>query len=307
MKNVFEIFSGKKSLLLPIIFAFAVFAGCEDFFITEVDDIYLSNVNQKLVVNSYISPQDTIIRVFVNRSTAFGNNSNLSPDVAGNADVYMGRKGGELKKLTWLPERRFFGIAANEIGIEPGVYYVLKVQSHQGEVVEAECYVPEMDFSDFEVDPPQVSSNDEWGYNDFYLNWRLRATQGNEEKYYSTGAWMAFYDIWYMNDPPDTNFVYRNRFRLEKGQEFFAAKEGRSFSFMVKDTKYFGPESVDSMFIYLLQTDIHYYRYHKSASSYFYYNDDFPFSEAVHIYTNIQGGLGVFAGYNRRNYYVPFD
>jgi len=46
----------------------------------------------------------------------------------------------------------------------------------------------------------------------------------------------------------------------------------------------------------LLNVDVHYYKYHKSLSS---NNEDNPFAEPTLIYTNINGGLGVFAAYNK--------
>ena len=56
-----------------------------------------------------------------------------------------------------------------------------------------------------------------------------------------------------------------------------------------------GPES-KGIFIQLLQTDAHYYQYHRSVQR---SRSDNPFTEPSLVYTNVVGGLGVFAGYNR--------
>ncbi|MFN2396628.1 MAG: DUF4249 family protein [Bacteroidales bacterium] len=60
---------------------------------------------------------------------------------------------------------------------------------------------------------------------------------------------------------------------------------------------------VDSVFAYAMQTDYHYYQFHRSAERYFDADEGFPLAEAVYIYSNIRGGLGVFAGYNKRVYF----
>lgn len=49
---------------------------------------------------------------------------------------------------------------------------------------------------------------------------------------------------------------------------------------------------------YLLHTDEHYFLYHRSVRNASYSQDN-PFAEPVLVYTNVEGGLGVFAAYNR--------
>jgi hypothetical protein len=52
--------------------------------------------------------------------------------------------------------------------------------------------------------------------------------------------------------------------------------------------------------VYLLNTDIHYYEYHKRRLN--YYGDDF-FSEPVQQYSNVIGGLGVVCSYRKTSIY----
>jgi hypothetical protein len=132
--------------------------------------------------------------------------------------------------------------------------------------------------------------------------------------YYSTGAYitthtvidfgdelMRFYDIHYLG--------------LEKGSKYIADDAGRTFSFKAEMLKFYSSdyppdnpgytnESVDSIFVYVMQTDENYYLFHRSYENYFDYGD-FLLEEGILIYSNIEGGLGVFAGYNRKNLYVP--
>ena len=276
--------------------------GCEDFFITEAGDPYMNNFRQRLVVYSYISPQDTLIRVFVERSTTYGQNP-LGQQLGGQADVFMGKKGGPLKQLAWMPDRYYFAIDPREIGIEAGEHYVLKVESHAGEKVEAECRVPEMDFTGFEMHPPRFYGDPNYSPQ-FVLNWSFRAPDNGLERYYSSGGYRKIYQLRYRNQTYDTVFAGIAPYYLQRGQEFVAGNKAASFSFGITD--YYDPKRPDSSFIYVLQTDEHYYRFHKTVSEAVHHPDDSPFAQAVNIYSNIRGGLGVFAGYNRRDYYAGF-
>jgi len=49
------------------------------------------------------------------------------------------------------------------------------------------------------------------------------------------------------------------------------------------------------LLFFLALTDIHYYNYHRSV---FNFDGENPFSEPSPVYSNIEGGLGVFAAFN---------
>ena len=50
------------------------------------------------------------------------------------------------------------------------------------------------------------------------------------------------------------------------------------------------------IYLQLLNTDISYYEFHRSLRQ---QRGDTPFTEPSLVYTNVEGGLGVFAGYNQ--------
>lgn len=68
---------------------------------------------------------------------------------------------------------------------------------------------------------------------------------------------------------------------------------------------YFKPPSDSSIVkIYLFNVEKSYYQYHKSLDD---YNDSGnPFSEATPVYSNINGGLGVFTSYTIDSLVVKF-
>jgi hypothetical protein len=58
------------------------------------------------------------------------------------------------------------------------------------------------------------------------------------------------------------------------------------------------PTQPKNLYAYLAVTDRHYYLYHHSVIKH-QEVDGNPFAEPVLIYSNIEGGLGVFSGYNQ--------
>ena len=61
---------------------------------------------------------------------------------------------------------------------------------------------------------------------------------------------------------------------------------------------------LDSLTIQLLTTDYHYYQYHISINN---YESGNPFAEPTRIYSNVENGYGVFAGYQKSVFIVGFD
>ncbi len=305
-------------ILLFALLAFLL-VSCEDFFVSEAKNVNIPGSEPQLVVYAFISPQDTVLRVNVYRSTPYTMKENEVKPVGNRAYVSIAKKGQEFTQLTYHEEDDCFMISADEFPIEAGNHYMLKVESFDGEKVTAECYVPEIRYQNPVVDSLYFEAQG-YGSQGFALRYHFTAIANERENYYRTGA----YNKWEMpltgvpmkNDDVITGNYY---FWIERGKEYIADQEGGKHSFKaVGWTNYFrvydeqgnlvfqAPDGVvDSIFIYLLQTDYHYYRFHKSVSEYNYYDDDFPFAESVLIYSNINGGLGVFAGYNRRDFYVP--
>ena len=304
--------------LLTALLAFLL-VSCEDFFVSEAKNVNIPGSEPQLVVYAFISPQDTAIRVNVYRSTPYTMKENEVKPVGNRAYVSIAKKGQELTQLTYHDEDDCFMIGADEFAVEAGNYYKLKVESFEGEIVNAECYVPEIRYQNPAVDSIYFETQRFWGQG-FALRYHFTAIANERENYYRTGA----YNKWEMlltGDPVQNDTVVTGNyyFWIERGKEYIADQGGDKHSFKaVGSTNYYGvydeqgnlvfqaPEGVvDSIFIYLLQTDYHYYRFHKSVSDYGYYDEDFPFAESVLIYSNINGGLGIFSGYNRRDFYIP--
>ena len=292
--------------------------GCQDFFVSEATNVNIPGSEPQLVVYSFISPNDTIIRVFVDRSKSYVN-PHLYKPVNEKAIVKMAKIQEEFTTLTYDSESGFFVKSAKSLSIEPGNFYKLKVETPEGEKVEAECFVPEYETISVSVEPIKVSIN-EWGYKTGRVNWVIEPTPGNNERYYRT---MCYSSTWLFPDDnnPDTIRGRNQPLYIERGQHLFLSSQAPAFSFRAEywhpgayywydyDTWQYieSTNGVDSVFVSVMQTDEHYFKFHKSLDNYYYYGDDFPFAEPTRIYTNVKGGLGVFAAYSRRDYYVPFE
>jgi len=61
---------------------------------------------------------------------------------------------------------------------------------------------------------------------------------------------------------------------------------------------------LDKLTIQLFTTDYHYYQYHTTIEN---YESGNPFAEPSRIYSNVENGYGVFAGYQKSVFIVDFD
>ena len=298
-----------KLLSFFIVFLLAL-TGCEDFFLSEADNVSIPLSEPRLVVNSYISPQDTMIKVYVNRSRPHVGKSIVSP-VNENADVYMAPKGGDFIKLSYDFNLRAFVVPASEFPVVPGRYYQLTVETPEGEFAEAECFVPEHAVEDVSFVDVRVVY-DTWGGMEILIGWSVKPQKTHETNYFRTNGIMRSYRASNFNDEPF--FVGSSPLWLDRGNEFFSDSQGSRYNFKGEHFGFIDVDGnlgdneayrfIDSVFITVFQTDFPYYRFHQSVEDYFFYDDDFPFAEAVRIYSNIEGGLGAFGGYNRKEYMI---
>lgn len=308
----------KHQLYIVIVFSMGLM-GCEDFFTSEVKNLDLPGTRPQLVVNSWISPQDTLIRVFLNRTQPYISNGGISTPVGDQAHVYMARENGAFVQLAYHARMGCFVIPARVFPIQPNTRYRLKVETFAGETATAECFVPEFDVDGVFIDPPYLVQDKQWGETT-RTDWRIRTKAAPMPQYYRCGVVAKMYEV-YTNYQGEKDTVFRSYQDLEvhRGAALFTDKQGAEYKLsarmMGRNATYtpdekdpgFGyyPHTHDSLFVYVFATDLPYYRFHLSARNYFAYNDDSPFSETVHIYSNIKGGLGAFGGFNQRLYYVP--
>ncbi len=247
-------------------------------------DVKLPAVESKLVINSFISPQDTIIRVAVSLSQPLYNNSNAGqfPYVS-NATVLI-NDGVNSKTLIYNSVENYYSINVSQFPIVVGTIYYLTVSTPDGKNITATTSIPNtnstLTFSSHYVnDPNQQDStysittfwNDSPGTEDYY---RI--------SYYS--------EQFYGNNLTDTSYTnfYTNNFS-DKG------KNGSTLSdiFEVYSSNLTGNTGE----LYLIHATKEYYLFHLKLANAAGFG--FPFSEPVQMYSNINGGYGIFAGFNQ--------
>ncbi|MFW5707477.1 MAG: DUF4249 family protein [Bacteroidota bacterium] len=298
--------------LVPFFIMLIMLTSCEDFFLSEAENIDIPGSEPQLAVFSFISPQDSLIKVYAEWSRPYSQHPSQDETLGGDADVYIAKKGEDFVPLTWDSELKAFTVLGSVFPVEAGFEYVLKVESHTGVQVEAECFVPGFEVAGVEIGQPEIG-NDEYGDRVIRYDWLVAAPGDGKERYFRSATTLYSCTNW--NNNPDEPYCYNNPIWLERGNELFQDDTGDSYAFRAEYWGYFDMggdnpgnpndlEQTDSIFVHVLQTDYNYYRFHQSVENYYYHDDDFPFSEAVHIYSNVDGGLGTFGGFNGMKYLV---
>lgn len=314
LKYLTEMFQAASLRLMFILFSMIMLVSCEDYFVTEVDEIDMVGSEPQLVVYSYISPQDTILKVRVYRSKPYMMNPDNIEEVNEKAHVYMAVKGGSYKEFSYHNDLKCFVLPAEELEVLPDHYYQLKVVSFEGEEIKAECYIPVYQVENVVFEPP-VSTVDSFGYGQTNFSWKMYLPSVQSQLYYRVDAFIDSYCVF----EDSILGPYLNKGYFEQGEQIFASQNQSAFSFrnvIFIDNFYQGGFDgngsipvfrIDSIFVEILQTDYGFYRFHQSVNDYGNAEGSFPFAESVHIYSNIEGGLGVFGGYNKKTFKMPVD
>lgn len=254
-------------------------------------DVKLPTVESKLVINSFISPQDTIVTVEVTLSQPLYNNPNSGQySSITNATVQI-NDGVNTQTLVYNSTKNYYFISTSLLPILVGNTYFLTVSTPDGKNVSASAVIPSsnstLTFSSQQVNNPsnhdkyiiEASWNDAAGTEDYY-----RLSFYN--RYFYTGS---------NNDTAYSN-SYSNLFS-DKGSD------GRIFNQNFEVYKSPFNMGSDGGELYLIHASKEYYLFHTKLTD--AGNGGNPFSEPVQMYSNINGGYGVFAGFNQYKLHVP--
>ncbi|KAA5538670.1 DUF4249 domain-containing protein [Adhaeribacter rhizoryzae] len=257
----------------------------------------------KLAVVSFISPQDTVLLVNLQKTQpAVGKAMSREEARVPNATVQLS-DGSQTFTLKYEPTPDVYRLSASKLPVLPGKTYYLTVAAPDGYTVSGSCTVPRTEgvrITDITVtnkalDFPGGPTSMEV----FSFKWQDAAGQPN---YYRTlGGSRESQDPINPNGPPRIEPFYfsswndknKNIYSDEKTDGgLFSSGEGGSQmpASQVPPKPYW-------LHATLAVTDQHYYRYHRSVYQQAD-TDGNPFAEPTLIYTNLQGGLGVFAAYN---------
>ncbi len=282
-------------IFLYIIFILSVssfLSGC----IRTLDEKDLPKVEPKLVIGGYISPQDTIIKIFVGKSVPiFQSGQRFNDNPVKDAAVLLSGNGVSTS-LLYDENLSSYTVPASQYPIIPGATYHLTVSTPAGLFAEAETTVPQDVNSSLTFSLDTVETSTTYGYSGKSLQisvlWDDILNQNNYYRIY--GEIGVLYDSTFYQYP---RYNYSDVLQFDtktiviKDIGYVNGKVGPIKADTPLEKKQFSDISLS-----LLNTDRNYYEFYKSYDS--NYQDNF-FSEPQNIYTNVKGGLGVFASYQK--------
>jgi hypothetical protein len=259
-----------RNLLISILLIFFITA-CE----TELSSVEIPDEN-KLVVESYISPQDTLLSVRVGNTNPVIGKVSKEFKVVSNASVKMSNG----TKTISLPYDKdgYYRISAKQFTIVKGQKYSLQVSTPDGRNVTGECTIPStaIDAQKVSVDVQSVNS----GTKKLTVKWQDIL---NEQNYYvASGTYET------PNKSCSYNFPFFTRDKSRDGEQLTWST----------NTSIVCGNGNPNFIIIIANYDLNGYQYFSSVIDQNSVSG-IPFTEPVQIFTNIKGGYGVFSGYNQ--------
>lgn len=251
-------------------------------------DVKLPKVESKLVVSSFISPMDSIIKVNVTLSQPLYNNSNSTNySTIANATVQI-NDGTNFQTLTYNATDNYYFVSTVVFPLSIGTTYNLTVTTPDGKNVNASTSIPNSNQTlSYSAEPIADPNNS----NRYFFNTEWNDASGSEDYYR-----IVYYDKYYYDGSLDTSYynAYSNNIS-DKDKDGTRIVETFEIYTSTDNTMNASGE------LQLIKASKEYYLYHSTLLNAAFSGG--PFSEPVQMYTNINGGYGVFAGYNP--YIVP--
>jgi hypothetical protein len=271
------------SILSVIFMIFA--AACNK----EAKNVILPDFQQKLVVNSFISPSDTVSVVKISSNKRIYGDLDET-ETLGNLSATISDGN---KTINLIPASSGFKFRPDDMRITEGNTYYLSVVSDKGLSAQAECTVPLKHHLIIEADTTKVIVN--YGFTqEPEIHARIYLTDApGEQNFYRFSCKMIEYTSLYHHNPQICKIIGTENDIFSDadndGKKIFANSISVSETVNIVDC--------DSTFIviYIQNTDKAYYDFHRSLSK--YSGGANPFAEASPVFSNITGGLGIFASY----------
>jgi hypothetical protein len=268
----------------------------------EVTSIKLPAASSQLVIHSFISPQDTLLNVYVTESrpvTGDRVGSVSTPVVDAAVILSDGERTIRMPLTSIFTGSRgdVYRVRAEAFPVVAGRTYFLEVSTPDGRRATAQCTVPEARATP-EVLLDSAVRND-YGREFMQYTGKIRwQDYPGETNFYRVAGEMV--SIFMNSSAPDQSVERRLGVNWEGNPNatFFSDSRLDGASFSSPAATFPAPTFMKSatLFLYLLTTDQAYFEYHRTLWA---GENDNPFSEPVLIYSNIEGGQGIFSAFNR--------
>ena len=247
--------------------------------------VKLPEVASKLVLVSFISPQDSIISVSITLSQPLYNNAssnNFAP--VENAEVTISSDLGSAT-LSYDAVRKGYSIDSTRLKIREGFNYRITARTPDGKYALANTSIPPAN-KNLAV---SLSSDS----NSIRCSWPDPA---GSQDYYRLLFQNSSYHIF---EGYNQNGSFSDTIKVNFANSWWATDADRDGSVLTEVIDYSVPPfsaEGQKYYIYLLHVSKEYYEYgiHLPYSQ----NTGDPFQEPAPVYSNVTGGFGIFAGYN---------
>ena len=289
-----------KSLYYIAFLSLITMTSCEK----EAQNITYPNFKQKIVLASFISPNDSISYVNISSNYPIFGELNLGKTITiSNAKAYISDGSHEIQLDSSILGFKFYH---KKIHIEAGKSYIIRVEADNGLKAEASCKVPEKQNFNQKID----TISESFTYPDGYMSSKgfvkIKFTDvSGEANYYIISILKRTYLTCVRYDSTGLHVKKekcKDEYYLQFKNNLFndLGKESQEIE-ITSETQhgYWKDPNADSAFItfYLLNINKDFYKYQQSLNNYTDNAD--PFTEVSPAYSNVIGGLGIFAGYTK--------
>jgi hypothetical protein len=277
------------------LFAFAVsliLTSCE-----QDADVELPKTEPELVVSCFISPQDSFIRVGVTLSApVFGNGSGVQTQTVTNANVTLFGNNTSVT-LPYNSINQCYEIPSSNFQIVAGGVYRIDVTDTEGRHAFANTSVPLLPPAAFTctIRDTVEYSDPSYEYGQVKYRFTVNDFSGGTNYYRFVG---------YLRQ---INLISGDSSLVNRATNLFmdSNADGETLSASAETWYYTnsGYDSIAAYEVWMLNCNYDYYNFHNSL-----YNNNGggdPFSEPTLLYTNIEGGLGIFAASNAVKLRIP--
>jgi len=273
-------------LYIVVLSASLFFAGCEE----DVREVKLPPFEQKLVINSFISPSDSVSMFFVSSNRRIYGETGVKEETG----KITGTISDGTLEVALDSVRSGLKVSRGKMQIEYGKSYTLKVVSNKGLKATASCVVPQKreflaKVDTFSVAPPVIP--DIYFPRSVKFIFSFRDIAG-EKNYYRIGGKSTIY---YVSETTGEHKVHSANISFEKEYITDAGNDGKDLTNKTVSGIYYSAYDSAFLEVYLFNLEKSYYLYHRSLKN--YNSDENPFSENSPVYSNISGGLGIFTSY----------
>ncbi|MSQ78244.1 MAG: DUF4249 domain-containing protein [Flavobacteriaceae bacterium] len=283
-------------------------------------NVKLPKTEKLLVVQCILSPYDVRTTVSVDWSQDYFNNPNQNPISAVAKCVVLIASNDTTFTLT-EKQAGVYSIDTTTMKVIPGQTYNLYVKEPGGKEARAVCTVPvisksSLNFVSMDSQIVKIRGQEE---KSFFMKCRLD-DDGATKDFYTIYP-VCYYGVWEYEynqfgaiiDSSWTEQTQETYLDIEQkyvnDQDFNGQKKNMTFTFQ-DPNRWGGPggpsptvSRYDTLELLTIQCDEAYFKYHRSVES-FSQNEGNPFAEPTFIYSNITGGIGIFAAYIQKRVLV---